>query len=217
MTIDKSSMGSLSESSNRIKLIDYISPDTETFGCEFALMFGSRHAQAELVDAALELFHSGYYETLIIAGGKTRNRATSESSEIAERLISAGLSSTRIILEEDSSNTAENVRYARNIMTSRSVRELLLIGKIYAKRRYVMTIKKNWPEIERVSCFAVNYFGVSRAQWWKSPTLRMRILQEARKIERYLEMGYLSEVDVIEREFRLWSLSQPLMSNKEMR
>jgi len=99
-------------------------------------------------------------------------------------------------------------------MKSSSVRELLLIGKIYAKRRYVMTIKKNWPEIERVSCFAVNYFGVSRAQWWKSPALRMRILQEIRKIERYLEMGYLSEVEVIKREFRLWSPSQPLMSNE---
>jgi uncharacterized SAM-binding protein YcdF (DUF218 family) len=214
MSIGKSSMGLLSEPRNRIKLIDYVSPDTEISGYEFALMFGSRHAQAELVDAALELFHSGYYETLIIAGGKTRNRATSEASEIAERLISAGLSSTRIILEEDSSNTAENVQYARTLMKSSSVRELLLIGKIYAKRRYVMTIKKNWPEIERVSCFAVNYFCVSRAQWWESPMLRMRILQEVRKIERYLEMGYLSEVEVIKREFRLWSPSQPLMSNE---
>ena len=60
MSIGKSSMGLLSESRNRIKLIDYVSPDTEISGYEFALMFGSRHAQAELVDAALELFHSGY-------------------------------------------------------------------------------------------------------------------------------------------------------------
>ncbi|AEI81582.1 hypothetical protein CNE_BB1p01550 (plasmid) [Cupriavidus necator N-1] len=42
----------------------------------------------------------------------------------------------------------------------------------------------------------------------------MRILQEIRKIERYLEMGYLSEIEVIKREFRLWSPSQPLMSNE---
>ncbi|MNT68998.1 hypothetical protein D3C72_2072740 [compost metagenome] len=85
----------------------------------------------------------------------------SEASEIAQLLISAGLSKTRIILEESSQNAGENVRYTRDIVKNRGIRELLLIGKLYAKRRYVMTIKKQWPEIERVSCFAVSFFGVS--------------------------------------------------------
>lgn len=194
---------SVSEFRNRIKMIDYISPETDIFCCEFALMFGSRHAQDELIDVALTLFHSGYYETLIITGGKTRGHKNSEAREIADRLISAGLSNGRIILEEESSNTGENVKNTRDMMSHLGLRELLLIGKIYAKRRYVMTIKKQWPEIERVSCAAINYFGVERDQWWKSQALRSRILAEMRKTKEYLQKGHLSEVEIIDRVFRL--------------
>ncbi|WP_454752954.1 YdcF family protein [Cupriavidus necator] len=189
--------------SKRIRLIDYISPETDICGCQFALMFGSRHAQGELSEAALALFHAGCYETLVITGGTTRGHRISEASEIADRLISSGLSRARIVLEEESSNTGENVRNTRNMMDHRGLHELLLIGKIYAKRRYVMTIKKQWPEIERVSCATVNYFGVDRVQWWKSSSLRSRILEERRKIKDYLKKGYLSEVEVIDRSFRL--------------
>lgn len=132
MSSDMTTMRLGSRFSGRVHLIDYISPDTEICASEFALLFGSRHAQAELVDAALELFHSGYFGTLIVAGGKTRGHMVSEASEIAQLLISAGLSKTRIILEENSQNTGENVRYTRDIVKNRGIRELLLIGKLYA-------------------------------------------------------------------------------------
>ncbi|MHA7685477.1 YdcF family protein [Cupriavidus sp. PET2-C1] len=188
---------------SRIELIDYISPETEISGSQFALMFGSRHAQHELIDAALTLFRAGYYETLVIAGGMTRDYNISEASEIADRLVSSGLSLASIVLEEESSNSGENIRNTRNMMNRFGLRELLLIGKIYAKRRYVMTIKKQWPEIERISCATVNYFGVDRIQWWKSPALRSRILEENKKIKEYLQRGYLSEVEVIDRKFIL--------------
>ena len=188
---------------NRIRLIDYISPETDIYGCKFALMFGSRHAQHDLIDAALALFCAGHYETLVIAGGMTQGYNISEGREIADRLVSSGLSCSSIVLEEESFNTGENIRNTRHMMNHLGVRELLLIGKIYAKRRYVMTIKKQWPEIKRVSCATVNYFGVDRTQWWKSPTLRSHVLEEKRKIKDYLQRGYLSEVEVIDRQFRM--------------
>ena len=36
------------------------------------------------------------------------------------------------------------------------IKEVLLIGKISSKRRYVMTVKKSWPEIKGVCCHGVN-------------------------------------------------------------
>ncbi|MGY2488401.1 YdcF family protein [Cupriavidus sp. CP313] len=202
-TENRSPVHAENEFSSRIELMDYISPETEICRSQFALMFGSRHAQLEMIDAALGLFRAGYYETLVIAGGMTRGSKISEASEIADKLVSSGLSWASIVLEEESSNTGENIRNTRHMMNHFGLRELLLIGKIYAKRRYVMTIKKQWPEIERVSCATVNYFGVDRLQWWKSLTLRSRILGERRKIKEYLQRGYLSEVEVIDRQFRL--------------
>ncbi|KWR77251.1 hypothetical protein RM96_31945 [Cupriavidus sp. IDO] len=183
--------------------MDYISPETEICRSQFALMFGSRHAQHEMIDAALALFRAGYYETLVIAGGMTRGSKISGATEIADKLVSSGLSWASIVLEEESSNTGENIRNTRHMMNHFGLHELLLIGQIYAKRRYVMTIKRQWPEIERVSCATVNYFGVDRLQWWKSLTLRSHILGERRKIKEYLQRGYLLEVEVIDRQFRL--------------
>jgi uncharacterized SAM-binding protein YcdF (DUF218 family) len=193
----------------RIQLIDYISPETEIQPCKFALMFGSRHAQADLSRVAIDLFHSGHFEMLIIAGGRTRGARSSEAREIFNRLVAQGLPRKRIILEETSSNTGENVRNARKLMKHAGISELLLIGKIYAKRRYAMTVKKQWPEITRLSCATIDYFGVAREQWWKSPSLRFRIFSEARKIEAYLERGFLTEVDVINRTFVLQGAATP--------
>jgi len=193
----------------RIQLIDYISPVTEIQPCKFALMFGSRHAQVDLSRLAIDLFRSGHFEILIIAGGRTHGARRSEAREIANCLVTQGLPHKRIILEERSSNTGENVRNARKLMKHAGISELLLIGKIYAKRRYAMTIKKQWPEITRISCATVDYFGVAREQWWKSPSLRLRIFSEARKIEAYLERGYLTEVDVIDRRFVLQGAATP--------
>ena len=45
----------------------------------FALMFGSLHAQAQLCCAALDLCRRGYYETLIIVGGRTHSAPCSEA------------------------------------------------------------------------------------------------------------------------------------------
>ena len=187
----------------RIQLIDYISPETDIRGSQFALMFASGRAQLELIDTAFSLFRTGHYETLVIAGSVTRSHDRREASEIANRFLSSGLSRASIVLEEDSPNTGESLSNTRNMLNPLGVRELLLIGNIYAKRRYAMTIKKQWPEIERISCATVNCFGVGRTEWWKSLALTEHVLEERRRIKNYLRRGYLSEVEVIDRQFRL--------------
>lgn len=102
-----------------------------------------------------------------------------------------------MLLEDKAANTGENVIFSRDKMKEFAVKDLLLIGKISSKRRYVMTIRKQWPEIERICCHGVNYFSVSVDQWWKDPEFRHRVLSECRKVSTYIEKGFISEVRIV--------------------
>ncbi|MEZ0170868.1 YdcF family protein [Microvirga sp. TS319] len=179
----------------RQRIIDYIAPELELFRCEHALLFGSRHAQAPLVQHTKWLFDQGYFERLIISGGCTQGIARPEADQLAQRLVEAGVPAHVILTECRSRNTGENVMFSREMMGS-AVRELLLIGKIYAKRRYAMTVRAQWPEVKRMTCSTINYFGVPRDRWWHEPELKRRVMAETRKIPSYLASGYIREVGI---------------------
>lgn len=179
----------------RQRIIDYIAPETALFACDYALLFGSRHAQDVLARQAVEFFRHGYFKTLIVAGGCTQGKIRPEAEEIAEKLVAYGLPAARIITECRSRHTAENVAFVRR-MIPQPITEILLVGKLYAKRRYAMTVKAQWPEIERISCFGLNYFGVPRSDWWRHAELRRRVIEELRKIPRYVAAGDIREVAV---------------------
>jgi vancomycin permeability regulator SanA len=179
----------------RQEIIDYISPETKAFRCEHALLFGSRHAQLPLVAETARLFKRRYFERILICGGRTRDCNTPEAVEIAEKLVAAGIPPGRIATECASTNTGENVMFARRIMGD-TLGDIFLIGKIYAKRRYAMTVKAQRKSIQRVACHGINYFGVPRAQWWKSRELRAYVVSELRKIPKYVQLGYISEIAV---------------------
>ncbi len=191
---------------SRMRLMDYIAPRTRLWRSRYALLFGSRHAQPPLVARAARLYRMGYFETLIISGGRTQGIAVSEAEELADQLVQVGLDRRAIVLEMTSSNTKENIQFSRELMHGAGIDRLLLICKIYAKRRCVMTLRRHWPEIAEVACTAVNYFGVSRAAWWTHPELRARILSERRKIETYLGRADLQEVGVENGRFTLDAL-----------
>jgi uncharacterized SAM-binding protein YcdF (DUF218 family) len=179
----------------RRDMIDYLCPALTTFPCEYALLFGSRHAQDELAAHVMTLFSAQQFERLIVSGGSTRGVERPEAMEIAEKLCSCGFPGERLILECRATNTAENVILSRQLLQGTGP-DLLLVGKLYAKRRYLMTMRQHWPEVARFTCSTINYFDVSREEWWKHPDLRYRIFEEARKIPKYLAAGFISEVHI---------------------
>jgi uncharacterized SAM-binding protein YcdF (DUF218 family) len=183
-------------------IIEYLCPDTDICPSEVGLLFGSRHAQDVLSSETVRLFREGFFKYVIVSGGNTRNGVISEAQEIAQQLVVKGMPTRSIILEENATNTGENVRNTRAMM-GRGMSDLFVIGKTYAKRRYAMTISAQWPEIRRVSCFDVNYFGIPKQDWYSHDEMRARVLNEFAKISEYVERGYLKEVQVKDRRFVL--------------
>ena len=95
-------------------------------------------------------------------------------------------------------NTGENVAFTRELMKDLGIMELLLIGKISSTRRYLMTIRKQWPEMGKICCHGVNFFSCAQAKCWKDREFRRRVISECRKIRSYLESGFISEVSIVD-------------------
>jgi uncharacterized SAM-binding protein YcdF (DUF218 family) len=115
------------------------------------LVFG--HYLPQVAEQAAALFHrgvapvilvSGYYHEKIPAGYR------SEAHHYAQLMISSGVPENAIILEENASNTLENVLFGIEKLTKagHNIRSLVLVGVPWLMRRARATVAKQFPDIE---------------------------------------------------------------------
>jgi uncharacterized SAM-binding protein YcdF (DUF218 family) len=180
----------------RQQIIDYVAPYVLLFPTKFALVFGTRHGVPQFAEEIQLLYQQGYFSNVIVSGGVTGHSSDSEASILCQALISRGIPENIILVEDEAMNTGQNVILAREKVKHFGIKDLLLIGKISSKRRYLMTVRKQWPEIGRICCHGVNYFSVPVNQWWKDLEFRTRVLSECRKIVSYVEKGLISDIRI---------------------
>jgi hypothetical protein len=181
----------------RENIIAYVAPEVRLFPTKFALVFGTRHGVPQFAEETCALYRQGYFTNLVISGGATGQNDDSEASVLYEAIVSRGIPENVLRLEDKAMHTGQNVVLTRQEIKGFGIEELLLIGKISSKRRYIMTVRQQWPEIARVCCHGVNYFSVSTHQWWKDQEFRVRVLSECRKIPTYIKRGFISEVRIV--------------------
>ena len=119
------------------------------------------HASAILVlcshDTAVaargaELFLAGWAPLLIFSGGFgaiTRHLwQEPEADQFAAIAIEMGVPRDRILIENRSTNTGENVRLTKQLLAEKQIDPLnfILVQKPYMERRSYATFKRHWPE-----------------------------------------------------------------------
>lgn len=124
------------------------------------------HHQLEKADAILvlcshdlrvaqrgaELFLEGWAPLLIFSGGLgviTRSIWTEPEADLFARIArDMGVPADRILIENRSSNTGENVSFTRQLLAERNLEidRFILVQKPYMERRTFATFRKVWPE-----------------------------------------------------------------------
>jgi uncharacterized SAM-binding protein YcdF (DUF218 family) len=105
-----------------------------------------------VAEYAARLFLDQWAPLLIFSGGAgaitRRLFAEAEADRFAAIAISLGVPPDRIIIENQSTNTGENVRFTRQLLATRAidVRTFILVQKPYMERRTFATFRKVWPE-----------------------------------------------------------------------
>lgn len=109
-----------------------------------------------VADFAADLYLSGFGPTLVCAGGVAHQHdmlATgwdkTEAEMYADIAIRRGVPRDRILLEDRSTNTAENFRLTRALVARESIpaRSIVVAVKPFMRRRVWATLAVTWPEM----------------------------------------------------------------------
>jgi uncharacterized SAM-binding protein YcdF (DUF218 family) len=111
-----------------------------------------------VVDRAIDLYLEGYGQYLICAGnsgstyGKKHLFPKPEAEMYADIAVARGVPPDRIIVENKSTNTGENISFVRKILEERNIviNSVILVQKPYMERRLYATVQKQWPEVHAV-------------------------------------------------------------------
>jgi uncharacterized SAM-binding protein YcdF (DUF218 family) len=105
-----------------------------------------------VVERAVELYGEDWAPLVIFSGGLgaiTRKLWTEPEAERFARLaIAAGVPKDKVIIENRSSNTGENIRYTKQLVADMGLelQKIIVVQKPYMERRSFATFRKWWPE-----------------------------------------------------------------------
>lgn len=136
------------------KILDYMRLDMDLKPSSAILGLGS--LETRVADRAAQLILDGYSDLLIFSGGYGKitkgNNTKTEAETFKEIAISRGVADHKILLETQSSNTGENIRFTEGLLLDKGIEanSLIVVTKPYMERRVYAAFKKQWsnPNLE---------------------------------------------------------------------
>ena len=110
-----------------------------------------------VAEYAAELYARKLAPLLLFSGGMGRftgEWAVPEAELFAEAAMKKGVPEDRILIENKSTNTGENVRFSRTILKKAGIPDpasLIALQKPYMERRTLATLQAQWPEAQGTS------------------------------------------------------------------
>ena len=106
----------------------------------------------KVAETGAQLFLEGWAPLLIFAGGLgaiTKGMwSEPEADQFAEIAIAKGVPRARILIENRSTNTGENILFTKELLAEKQLdpQKFILVQKPYMERRSFATFRKMWPE-----------------------------------------------------------------------
>ncbi|MFA4818917.1 MAG: YdcF family protein [Patescibacteria group bacterium] len=136
------------------KVWDYHHLNQKLEKADCILVLGSRDIR--VAERGAELFLDGYAPLIIFSGGLgslTKNIwLEPEADKFAEVAVKMGVPKDKILIENKSTNTGENILFTKKMLSERNVnpKKFILVQNPYMERRAYATFRKLWPEKECV-------------------------------------------------------------------
>lgn len=150
-------------------------------------VFGTRLSTPAL--RAAELWQQNIAPFIVLTGGKNRYTGENEAQAHRQILLDAGVPKSRLIVEDRSTNTLENVTFALPLILEQveTLKSVLAICKWHHSRRALMTLKKHLPS-------GVRYYADTYEQFPRSEVDNPAIMKNWDSIPRYMEKGHLAPI-----------------------
>ena len=134
------------------QLWDYHHINHELAKADCILALGSHDLR--VADRAAELYLEGWAPLVIMSGGLgnfTQEMWTEkEGDKFAAIAIQKGVPADAILIENQSTNTGENIMYTQQLLKAKGLdmQRFIVVQKPYMERRSYATFKKHWPDKE---------------------------------------------------------------------
>lgn len=119
---------------------------------DFIWALGSHDVR--VADRVAELWHDGLAPLIVMSGGLgnfTKGVFSRPEAEIfADRAIGLGVPEEVILIENQSTNTGENVSFTKRLLEEAGIEvsKTIAVQKPYMERRSFATISKQWPNLQ---------------------------------------------------------------------
>lgn len=133
-------------------LWDYHKMNHELVKSDCILALGSHDLR--VAERAARLYLEHYAPIIIMSGGLgnfTKEMWTEkEADKFARVAMNLGVPAEKIIVENESSNTGENILFTEKILKKRKLdpEQIIIVQKPYMERRAYATVKRHWPQKE---------------------------------------------------------------------
>ena len=160
------------------------------------LVFGS--SDLRVAEHAAQLFHQGLAPWILFSGARgrmTQEWVETEAEAMAGVAKRCGVPEEKILIENQATNTGENIRFSRALLEDRGLvlSEAIVVQKPYMERRTIAALEVQWPEVRfRASSADVSF------QEYCSGALTPELVTSAmvgdfQRILDYPAMGFASE------------------------
>ena len=179
-------------------LWDYMRLDMPLRKADCIVGFGCYNEDIALRCA--ELYHAGYAPKVLFTGGLGRNTkemwTESEAERFARIAIAAGVPEKDILIENRSTNSAENIIFTRELLEKEgiAVDHILGVHKPFMERRVMAAMGVYWPEVEfTVTSRQVSleeYIALSVQQGMEEKRVIEVLVGDFQRIDVYARKGY---------------------------
>ncbi|MDB5237826.1 MAG: YdcF family protein [Candidatus Kaiserbacteria bacterium] len=178
---------------NTLLIWNYMKLDQEVRPGDVIVVLGS--IDLRVAERAVDLYEQKFAPLIVCSGNRGRGTASFQETEarmLAERLVSCGVPTSKILIEEQATNTGENATRTRALLHERSipVQKAIIVTKPYMERRAYATFSKQWPEIKTyITSPQIAYEDYFLDEKFKHETIS-HMVGDLERIRRYGSEGF---------------------------
>ena len=196
------------------KIWDYHLMHQEMDKADVIFALGSHDIR--VAERAAELYLQGYAPLIVFSGGfgvraSENDWTRPEAAVFAERAREIGVPEEALLLEEQSSNTGENILFTQQLLQEKGIspKKMILVQKPYMERRTFATFSKQWPEMD----FLVTSFAIEFRQYPNEKISEERLINamvgDLQRIKEYPAKGFQISQDIPE---DVWEACEALIT-----
>ena len=179
-------------------LWDYLGMHQEPEKADCIVGFGNFNT--DIARRAAELYHQGYAPKILFTGGLGRNTEgllpEPEAVRFARVAMECGVPDEDILLEDKSTNTAENILFTKALLEDLGLPHGKLLGvhQPFMERRITAAVGVYWPELDfRVTSPQVTipeYLAAAKKQGITENAAVSVIVGDFQRMDLYAKKGY---------------------------